>query len=181
MLDELPSPGGFDSGAHVWVAVQTHARKEQVALDNLCRQSFLAYCPLVLRTRRRGCQVSTVCGPLFPGYLFVAVDFGTQLWRPLLSTVGVRTVVRMGNRPGIVPTLFIDAMRSREVDGVIGIGHERLRCGQQVRMEAGALQGLIGTIIEMDARARIVVLMDLLNQQVRVQVDRAQVAAVPVA
>ena len=46
-------------------------------------------------------------------------------------------------------------------------------------METGALQGLIGTIVEMDARARIFVLMDFLSQKTRVQVDRAQVSALP--
>ena len=179
MFDEMPSLSRFNLDAQIWVAVQTHSRKEQVAIDNLSRQSFQAYCPFILRTRRRGRQVSTTLAPLFPSYVFVAVDFETQRWRPLLSTVGVRTVVRMGNRPGIVPTLFIDALRSREIDGSLGVDQERLRCGQKVRMQSGALQGLIGTIVEMDARARIVVLMDLLNQQVRVKVDRGQVAGVP--
>lgn len=191
MFDEIPSPsrlnecthglGVHEWGAHVWIAVQTHPRKEQVAFDNLSRQSFLAYCPFVLQTRRRGRQLSTARSPLFLNYVFVAVDFATQRWRPLLSTVGVRAVVRMGDRPSTVPTPFIEALRASEIDGALAAPFAPLQCGQQVRMEAGALQGLIGTIIEMDARARIVVLMDLLNQQVRVQVDRAQVAAVPVA
>ena len=66
-----------------------------------------------------------------------------------------------------------------EIDGAIAVHYEQLRQGQKVRLESGALQGLIGTIIEMDERARSVVLMDLLNQQVRVKVDRAQVAALP--
>jgi transcriptional antiterminator RfaH len=179
MSDEMHSPSTFELGARVWVAVQTHVRKEQCAIDNLNRQLFPAYCPQVVRTRRRGQLVRTERGPLFPSYVFVAVDFGTQRWRPLLSTVGVRAVVRMGDRPSTVPTPFIDALRAREIDGALAAHLEPLRCGQQVRMESGALQGLIGTIIEMDARARIVVLMELLNQQVRVQVDRAQVAAVP--
>lgn len=166
-------------GARVWVAVLTHPRKEPVALENLSRQSFQTYCPLVIRTRLRGQQIRTERAPLFPSYVFVAVDFETQRWRPILSTFGVRTVVRTGDRPGTVPTPFIDALRGREIDGAIAVHHEQLRQGQKVRLETGALQGLIGTIIEMDERARIVVLMDLLNQQVRVKVDRAQVAALP--
>ena len=134
---------------------------------------------VVVRTRRRGQQIRTERAPLFPSYVFVAVDFETQRWRPILATFGVRTVVRTGDRPGTVPTPFIDALRGREIDGAIAVHHEQLRQGQKVRLETGALQGLIGTIIEMDERARIVVLMDLLNQQVRVKVDRAQVAALP--
>ena len=179
MSDELRSPSMHELGTRAWVAVQTHAGKEQVAIDNLSRQLFPAYCPRVLRTRRHGQLVRTERAPLFPGYVFVAVDFETQRWRPLLSTVGVRAVVRMGNRPSTLPASFIDALRAREIGGVLAVDHEPLLCGQQVRLQAGAFQGLIGTIIELDSRARIVVLMDLLNQQIRVNVDRAQVAAIP--
>ena len=166
-----------DAAARAWIAVQTHVRKEQVALDNLHRQDFSTYCPRVLRTVRRGRSASSVCGPMFPSYIFVQIDFEAQRWRPILSTLGVRSVVRIGDRPGTVPAGFVEALRSREIDGSVAIQREPLHCGQRVRVEGGALQGLIGTIIEMDEKERIVVLMELLNQQVRVKVDRAQVAA----
>jgi transcriptional antiterminator RfaH len=179
MSEKHQEPAEMVARGSAWIAVQTHPHKEQVARENLHRQMFATYCPLVMSTQRRGRQVSAIRRPLFPSYVFVAVDFASQRWRPILSTLGVRSVVRIGDRPSTVPTPLIEALRSREVDGAIAAHREQLRCGQQVRLAAGALQGLVGTIIEMHEKERIVVLMQLLNQQVRVQVDRAQVAALP--
>lgn len=164
----------------VWLAVQTHIRKEKVAIVNLHRQEFVTYCPYVIKTqRRKGRPDCAARVPLFPSYVFVALDLDGQRWRPLLSTFGVRAVVRVGERPGIVPAGFIDALQARETDGVVTAWRDPLHCGQQVQLRSGALEGLVGTIVEMDEKDRIVVLMQMLNQHVRVKVDRRQLAALP--
>ena len=58
-----------------------------------------------------------VLRPLFPGYVFVAVDPAQHRWRPILSTIGIRTLVRFGDRLGVLPPRFVESLRSYETDG----------------------------------------------------------------
>ena len=73
-----------------WYVVRTQPRAEAKALLNLDRQNFPVYWPRYLRRRRHARKIDTVAAPLFPSYLFVAVDTLTQRWRSI-RTDGVFT------------------------------------------------------------------------------------------
>jgi transcription antitermination factor NusG len=113
--------------------------------------------------------------PLFRGYLFVHVTNDLERWRPLLSTYGVRSVVRFGSRLGFVDTAFIDSLRAREIDGAIGHSKQVYSVGQDVQIVTGPFDGAITRIIEMNDRDRLIVLMNVLGGSVRVMLDTAQV------
>lgn len=51
--------------------------------------------------------------PLFPRYLFVEIE---NVWRFLLSTWGVSSVVMRGETPDIVNPAIIEALKAREND-----------------------------------------------------------------
>lgn len=159
-----------------WAVINTHPHKERLALDNLKRQAFETYCPMLRATVRHARRTSVVLRPMFPGYVFAAMNPDHQRWRPLLSTFGVRTVVRNGDSLSLMPEAFIEAMRSREVDGAIARPSSPYHVGQEVRLVAGPFDGLVAKIIAMDDRERLVVLMDLLNRPVKVKVTANQVA-----
>jgi transcriptional antiterminator RfaH len=99
------------------------------------------------------------------------------MWRPILSTFGVRAVIRFGERPAFVDDGFIEGLRAREVDGVIAKPATPYRVGQEIRLRGGPFDGLIARIIEMKDKDRLVVLMNLLNQDVRLKVSSAKVRA----
>ena len=73
-----------------WSCAQTHSRQEKLALRNLRRQGFTAFYPffLVANGRPRRLRVT----PVFPGYVFVALD-DTSHWSPINSTMGVRRLL----------------------------------------------------------------------------------------
>jgi transcriptional antiterminator RfaH len=154
-----------------WIVVNTQTHREHIALENLERQEFLAYCPMIRRRIRHARQSRDVLRPLFPGYLFVQVNQDLQRWRPILSTFGVRTLVRCGDRLSFLDDGFIRALMAREIDGAIVAPATPYQVGQRVRMAGGAFDGLVATIIEMDEKDRLVVLMDLLNRTTKVKVD----------
>ena len=160
-----------------WTAINTHSNQERTALKNLKRQAFEAYCPLVNKQIRHARQVRDVLRPMFPGYLFVQYTPGLTLWRPILSTFGVRSLVRCGNELGTLDGSFIEGLKAREVNGAILRPERAYQVGQQVRLAGGAFDSLVATIIEMDERDRLVVLMNLLNNKVRVKVEASGVAA----
>jgi transcriptional antiterminator RfaH len=160
-----------------WAVVNTQPNREPVAVANLVRQGFDVYCPLIRRHVRHARRTQDVLRPLFPGYVFVALDPNRQRWRPILSTFGVRMLIRSGERPNLLSDEFIQGVRAREIDGAVVRPEIPYQLGQDVRLTGGAFDGLVATIIAMDERDRLTVLMDLLNRPVKVRVDAALVAA----
>lgn len=160
-----------------WAAVNTQPHREFIALENLLRQGFRAYCPLIQKRIKHARRAQDVLRPFFPSYLFVNLDADAR-WRPILSTLGVRTLVRFGERPSLIPGGFIEELQAREVEGAIVSPPNPYKVGQQVRVAGGAFDGLVATIIEMKEQDRLVVLMDLLGQSVNVKLTSRQVAPV---
>lgn len=160
-----------------WIAINTHPHREHVAIENLARQKFAVYCPMELKRVRHARRTQDVSRPLFPGYIFAEVVPDLTLWRPILSTFGVRNLIRAGDRPAFVDSGFIQGLRAREIDGVIARPQRPYEVGQEVRLNGGPFDGLIATIIEMGERDRLVLLTSLLSQTVRLKVTSANVRA----
>jgi transcriptional antiterminator RfaH len=158
-----------------WVVVTTQPHRERYAVENLDRQKFACYCPQLLKTVRHARKTRNVMKPLFPGYVFVQVDVQQQRWQSIMSTYGVRSVVRLGDSLGFLDDGFVASLKAREIDGVVARPPHRFEIGQNVRLSGGAFDNLVAAIIDLDDHGRLVVLMDLLNQRVKVKVDGTRV------
>lgn len=162
-----------------WCAVYTQPHAEAKALDHLLRQGYTAYLPRyrtkISHARRR----QIVLRPLFPRYLFAAVDRATMPWRPILSTIGVSDLVRRGDEPAAVPAEIVAAIREREGAGAFDrLGNRQtLRLGDLVRVTAGAFEDIVGRLVELRDQDRIVVLLELLGRTVRAQLRAEAVEA----
>lgn len=154
-----------------WVVVNTQPHRERFAVENLDRQNFACYCPQLLKTVRHARKTRNVLRPLFAGYVFVQVEVQQQRWQSIMSTYGVRSVVRLGDSLGFLDDGFVASLKAREIDGVVARPSHRFEIGQNVRLSGGAFDSLVATIINLDDNDRLVVLMDLLNQRVKVKVD----------
>src|SRR5690242_20470711 len=97
-----------------WYLVQTHVNAEMKAAANLGQQDFSVYVPRYLKRRSHARKVEVVARPLFPRYLFVAIDLAAQRWRAIQSTLGISHLVCVGGRPALVDDGVIDALRARE-------------------------------------------------------------------
>jgi transcriptional antiterminator RfaH len=171
--------GAYLPGQSDWAVVNTHPHKERLALDNLERQSYRTYCPLLRKRIGRGARARDVLRPLFPGYVFVQVAAERACWRPIMSTYGVRSLVLNGDRIGMIEDHFVAGLRQREVDGVISRPARPFEVGENVSIAGGPFDGLIATIVSLDDRDRLVVLMNLLNRPVKVKLEAVQLSPVP--
>ena len=162
-----------------WYAVHTQTHAETKALENLLRQGYRAYLPRcrtwVSHARRRQLALR----PLFPRYLFAAVDEPAMRWRPILSTFGVSDVIRAGERPAPVPGEIVEAIRSREEAGTFDRLDPRrtLRPGELIRVTAGAFADMIGRLVELHDNDRVIVLLDLLGRTVPAQLTGTMIEA----
>ena len=161
-----------------WAVVNTQAHREHIAVENLERQEFIPYCPLVKRRRSHARRVTDTLRPLFPGYVFVKINPGEGRWRLMLSTFGVRSVVRCGAEVSLLDDNFIQAIRARELDGVVARPESPYRVGQEVRMSGGSFDGLVGTIIALHERERLTVLMQMLGGAVKVHLSEDRLSPV---
>ena len=86
-MTELTEISGERRGAETrdWYVVHTQPHAEDKAIFNLRRQGFETYLPKYLRTRRHARRTEQVARPLFPRYLFVALDLAVQPWRAIQS------------------------------------------------------------------------------------------------
>ena len=142
-----------------------------MALEHLTRQGYIGYCPKLLQRVSHARQVREVLRPMFPGYLFVALDFSTQLWSPIASTVGVRKIVRFGERPAVLQGEFVTALKAREIDGSITRPAHPYSVGDQVKLVGNAFDGVIAQIVQLKDRERITVLFELLQRTVKLTTE----------
>lgn len=171
----LDTTHGDQGAPQPWFVVNSHPHREHIVLENLKRQEFAAYCPMVRRRRSHARRVTEVLRPLFPGYLFVRHHGNGRHWRPILSTYGVRALVRCGEQLSFIDHEFVESLIRREVDGAITRPASPYQVGQQVKLTHHAFDGLVATIIEMDEKDRLTVLLDLLRRPVKIKVNTESV------
>jgi len=160
-------------GAQRWYAAQVQPRKEQLALAHLRRQRFVTYCPIIKRTRRLRKQSLSTAEPLFPGYVFVALDCEREPWRSINGTIGVLRLVSFGMQPAAMPRGFVEQLQN--LAG--GEGHVRfdevLQPGDGVRIVGGPFDGLCGSLASSGGRERVTVLLQMLAGETKVTMPRS--------
>lgn len=162
-----------------WYAVQSQPNAENKAVAHLARQGFDSYLPRYLKRRRHARRVEIVAAPLFPRYLFVAIDMTAQRWRSIYSTVGVSTLVGSGGFPTPVPEQVVASLRAREsADGFVQLDQRpSFHAGDPVRVVDGVFADSLGLYEGMRDSDRVAILLDLLGRKVRVMVDAGAVTA----
>ena len=93
-----------------WFAVNSQPKREWRAQAQLVNQGFRVFMPKRLKTVRHARKLTTVLAPLFPRYLFVALDLAQHRWRSVNGTFGVCSLVMVGERPQPVPRGVVEAM-----------------------------------------------------------------------
>jgi transcriptional antiterminator RfaH len=158
--------------------VQTHPHSEAKAKSHLDRQGFLTYLPRYLKRRRHARRVDIVQVPLFPRYMFVAIDAAAHRWRSIRSTVGVSQLVCQGEDPALMSNDVVDELRRREDErGFIQLDlRPTFRQGERVRVLDGAFSNYSGLFEGMTGSERVAILLDLLGRKVRVVLDVESVA-----
>jgi transcriptional antiterminator RfaH len=132
-----------------------------------------------LKRRRHARRVEHVAAPLFPRYLFVAIDLSTQRWRSIFSTVGVSRLVCSGDTPTPMSDDVIGALKTREDESgfVRLLLRPNFHAGDAVRVLDGVFADCLGLYEGMRDSDRVAILLDLLGRKVRVTVDVESVVA----
>ena len=150
-----------------WYVIHTKPRQEQRALENLQRQGFEAWLPMITLEKVRRGHLTQVVEPMFSRYLFIHLDTVQTNWSPIRSTLGVSKLVAFGNAPAAVPDDLIAALRNMPAPPP----ERMMNPGDEVQFVAGPLKGLRGIYQQHDGEARAMVLIELLSQSQTIQTE----------
>lgn len=169
----MSAPAHQDQGRQFgWIALYTKANQEKIALTNVMRQGYHGYCPLIERTRRHARKVETVQRPLFPSYIFVRLEEQSRQWRPLLSTTGVRNVVRFKDKLGFLPDGFVEELRAFEKSQSLKqMAAPKFEPGTKVKIVDGPFENVLATVLTMSEQDRVWLLIDIMGREARIQQD----------
>jgi len=157
-----------------WYVMQTKRHHEAVAQARLEAAGVETYLPLTLRWPRPA--VGSAIGPLFPSYLFVRMDLASH-YQKACWTPGVRDFVRLGGAlPTELPARVVEFLRGTEgEDGLVHCADEPV-VRRRVKIMRGPFKDLCGIVDRKRSSGdRVVLLMELLHRQVRVEVPQASV------
>jgi transcriptional antiterminator RfaH len=160
-----------------WYVVETAARKEHYAAENLKRQSFSSLFLRFRKTRRHARRVDQVLAPVFPGYIFVAFDEASDPWSAINGTFGVKRLVGVrGTRPQPMPDRAICELLARCDGEIVRSMAENLQPGQTVRLIDGPFADQWATVEQQPEADRVCILLNVLGRDTRTSVSIAAVA-----
>lgn len=158
-----------------WYVIYTKPRQEQLAVDNLLRQRYQVYFPKIKQLKRSRGRQQAQFEPLFPRYLFLQPESAAHSISPVRSTLGVSTLVRFGMELAAMRAETLHAIREFETRHNAARDEDisPFQPGVRIHIAAGPLAGMEGLISHV-SHERIIVLMQLLGQDTRVNLSRHQ-------
>ena len=160
-----------------WYVIHTHAKQEDRVDYNLRAQQVETLNPRIKERRSNPYSARTFFwdSPFFPGYVFAKFSAGPMLQK-VHFTRGVHSVVSFGAGPTPVDEEIIGIITAKmDPDGFIRIVNE-LQRGDRVVIQDGSFRNFEG-IFESEVKQtdRIVVLLNAVKFQSRVQIEKSQV------
>lgn len=162
-----------------WYLVVTKPQSEFKAQENLLRQGYETYLPLVQTSRRRNGKNIKRTEAFFPRYLFISLDKENDNWSPIRSTIGVAGMVRFGGMPAVVPELMIENIKNNEDEfGLQNLKKKELITGDSIGIIDGPFAGHKAIYQGMKSSERVSVLLDIVgkNTQVTLSVHELEIA-----
>lgn len=155
-----------------WRLIYTKPVQESVAAENLVRQGYQTYLPMMRARKWRRGRSTSVIEPIFPRYLFISLSDESDNWAPIRSTKGVVKLVRFGDRAARVPDDLVQSLKERE-DQSGCLEHMNLepQSGDRVRIWNGPMAGYEGIFQCKSGLERVMVLLELLTKCARVELS----------
>ena len=155
-----------------WYVLQVKARHEAVAECNLGNQGFTTFLPMLRVQRHLRGRWHSVCEPLFPGYLFIELDFDRQNTAPIRSTRGVIRLVRLGKNLQPFPeSLLQTLMQAQSAVGEAIDPASMFESGDEVRLISGPMAGMEAIFKARNSQERVVLLLNILGSETQVSVS----------
>ena len=161
-----------------WYLLQTKPNAHSTAFEQLKRQGFEVFLPLIIKTAKRNGKFLEFKAPLFPGYLFIGTSTDPIPWNKINSTRGVSKAVTLDGVYRPVSSHIIKGIKRRcNVDNVIQ-RLDNIVPGNRIKIESGPFTEFICTVDQIKDDQRAWVLIDILQQKTKAEVPLDSVSKI---
>jgi transcription antitermination factor NusG len=167
----------LEKSAMQWFALNVKPRFDKAVGRALANKGFETLVPLYKKRYSCGTRLKESELPLFPGYVFCRFDVLKRL--PILMTPGVTHILGNGDHPLALLQTEIASLKTAIQAGVRLQSFPYIEVGQKVRIEKGALAGIVGIVVKFKQSLRLVLSVTLLQRSVLVEIDSREVALEP--
>jgi transcription antitermination factor NusG len=162
-----------------WYAIHTRSRHENRVYDGLLQKSLPAFLPRISVWSSRKDRKKIISVPLFPGYLFVEVDYldSTKII-DILKTFGVVRI--LGNRqdgtPAVIPEKTMATIQKLIASEVEIRQTQYPKLGEAAVIVDGPFKGVEGHVAKTDYENEIFVIsFEFLNRYVSIPLKGHQI------
>ena len=154
--------------------VYTKPRAESRALENLERQGFEVFLPMITLQKVRLAKLANITEPMFSRYLFLRTTPGMQDLSVVRSTLGVSQLVSFGQLAAKVSHSLVEVMRAQPM-----LNEALFKSDDKVVLAEGMLKGLEAIYLQPDGEQRAMVLIDLLSRPHQISYETALLFPAP--
>ena len=152
-----------------WYLLYSKAKQEKTALENLERQGYTAYLPMLEQKKRSKNTMRDVVLPMFPRYLFVSLQQGVDDFAPIRSTIGIANMVRFAGCASVVPDSLITALQQQEAGAEVL--EPEFVAGDKVRIATGPFADYEAIFQSSNADARAIILLNIAEKATQMKIS----------
>jgi len=143
-----------------WYALYTAPRAEKKVSDRFTEADIEHYLPLQTVKRRWSDRIKEIIVPVVHGYIFVRI--AETEFRSVLLIYGAIAFIREFGKPVAIPDNQIQRLRFMcdFSDEPIEFILEDLTKGETITIVKGSLQGLVGELVEIKGKHKVVVRLE---------------------
>jgi transcription termination/antitermination protein NusG len=156
-----------------WFVFYTKSRQEKKVAEVLARNHFEVFLPLHKVLRQWSDRRKKVEVPLFNSYIFVRSS--ESRISDVLQTPGIAWSVRYNGKPATIRQDDVEIIQRFLTSGLNGEASpapDNLHIGDKATIINGPLAGVNGTLEGQPSEYRFLILIESINQVLRVQVPR---------
>ena len=161
-----------------WYLLQTKPNAYATACQNLRRQGFDVFFPLIIKTTKKSGKFLDTKAPLFPGYLFMGSSIDLIPWKSVNGTRGISRAVTLDGVYRSVSSRIIEGLQRRCDERGVFRNLNDIDLGDRAKIERGPFSEFVCTVDQITDDQRAWVLIDLLRQQTRVEVSLEDVSKI---
>ena len=160
------------SNSKSWIVARSKPNQDKTALINLERQNFEFFQPSFKTMSKIQNKFKEIIKPVFPGYIFVAINLEEKNWHKINNTRGISRILVFGNEIPLIRCELIKELKYRFSPNNNPRTVDQIKIGMNAEITNGPFAELTGKIEKIDAMQRVWVLLDILGTQRRVSINR---------
>lgn len=162
----------------IWVLVYTKPRQEKIANENLQKQGFETFLPLISADNKNEEDQTSV--PIFPRYIFVKINLTSQNWTLINSSYGVSKIIMFGDNLTPVPIEIISFIKDKLNSGIVyeeSILLSEYKKGDWLTIKEGKFAGIEAIFLSKKSKDRVRLLLKLLNTTVISEISNSDLGS----